>query len=571
MDAPRITVVAPGHPAVERALDHSPFTVGRDPSSSLVLDYSFVSRHHVTFAADDEGWRVHAHGKNPVTIDGVRIDDDCALEGDTRLEVGPITIVFTRAPNAVPVADSAAPTRELTVRQAFVRSGAVIADLAALATEVARASSSDEAIDLAVEHFGRAVNAPVRIRLADLDDDEADAVVHQRTQFANTHTIVPLGPPTRGVVLVDRAAPLGDEEATLVIVLAHLFGPQLASAQRTEQLASERSALVRDIDRRGRFGALVGTSAAMRAVAEAIAKVAPSEATVLVTGETGSGKELVAREVHKNSARRDGPFLTLNCAALPANLVESELFGHRAGAFSGADRDRPGLFAVADGGTLFLDEVGELSLEAQAKVLRALDAKEILPVGADRAIRVDVRLVAATHRDLENMVADGAFRQDLLFRLKVFPIALPPLRDRDGDVPGLVRHFFASSTEAARKRLAPPTEAFVSALEGYAFPGNVRELAHVIEHACIMADEGDALDVQHLAQEISASPSVTRAPAEVELDGRPLRALVADYERAVIVAQLDRDGWNRTRAAKHLEVSLRAFMDKLKRYGITDK
>jgi transcriptional regulator with GAF, ATPase, and Fis domain len=370
----------------------------------------------------------------------------------------------------------------------------------------------------------------------------------------------------------------------IATVLAHLLGPALDAARRNveaalqqERLSAQRAELTRDIERRGRFGELVGASPSMRKMAAAIAKVAPTDTTVLVHGETGSGKELVAREIHQRSPRAEGPFFAINCAALPETLIESELFGHRRGAFSGADKDRRGIFELAEGGTVFLDEIGELPLLAQAKVLRFLETREVLPLGGERTIKVDVRLVAATHRDLVAEVSKSRFRQDLLFRLNVFPVTIPALRNRLEDVPALVEHFLGKNPEAQKKGLRAAAPEALAALCGYAYPGNVRELAHIIERAAILADEGGTIETTHLPDDVlSAAPSEAGSAAaevvsEAAMPAEPpktLRGAVEAFERALIIHELERDGWNRTRTARRLEISLRAFMDKLRRYAI---
>jgi transcriptional regulator with PAS, ATPase and Fis domain len=369
-------------------------------------------------------------------------------------------------------------------------------------------------------------------------------------------------------------------DASFATVLAHLLGPALDAARRAAETVEARDRykdqsdeLLRDIERRGGFGALIGTSGPMRKLASNIEKVARTDATVLIGGETGAGKELVAREVHQRSGRSRGPFLALNCAALPETLIESELFGHKKGAFTGADRDRRGIFELARGGTVFLDEIGELPAAAQAKLLRVLEAREVLPVGAEQSLPVDVRLIAATHRDLGKEVGLGHFRQDLFYRLNVFPIAIPALRDRSDDLEALVEHFLARSGEARRKHIQAPTERALRALSGYRFPGNVRELAHLVERAVILADDGEALDLDHLPEEVISAlpaPSASVASRPGEALHRSLRGEVEAFERALILRELERDGWNRTRTAKRLDISLRSFMDKLKKYALKE-
>src|SRR4051812_34178105 len=271
----------------------------------------------------------------------------------------------------------------------------------------------------------------------------------------------------------------------------------LASALELRRVRREARALREDL---GLAGEMIGRSPAMERVREMIARVAPTDARVLVTGESGTGKELVASAIHFGSPRRDRPFVRVNCAAIPRDLVESEMFGHEKGAFTGATDRRIGRFELAHTGTLFLDEVGDLGAEAQAKLLRAIEAREIERVGGGKPIRVDVRIVSATNRDLTRAVADGSFRDDLLFRLNVIPIPIPPLRERPDDIPALVSHFSALHRTRTGRRAPQLTPAALSALVRYRWPGNVRELANIVErlgilHAGGELDEADVLTV----------------------------------------------------------------------------
>src|SRR5436189_129232 len=236
----------------------------------------------------------------------------------------------------------------------------------------------------------------------------------------------------------------------------------------------------------GLAGEMIGTSPAMARVRELIARVAPTDARVLVTGESGTGKELVAAAIHAESPRRDHPFVRVNCAAIPRDLVESEMFGHERGAFTGATDRRIGRFELAHRGTLLLDEVADLGAEAQAKLLRAIEANEIERVGGGKSIRVDVRVVSATNKDLVQATSDGSFRDDLLFRLNVIPIAIPPLRERPGDIPALVRHFTALHRMRAGRPAPEWTESAIGALTRRAWPGNVRELANIVERLAML-------------------------------------------------------------------------------------
>lgn len=282
-------------------------------------------------------------------------------------------------------------------------------------------------------------------------------------------------------------------------------------------------------------GVIVGDSPAVRRMLEQIAQVAPTDSTVLIQGETGTGKELVARAVHEASARRDRPLVCINCAALPRELVESELFGHEKGAFTGAVQQRRGRFEMADGGTIFLDEIGELPLEAQAKLLRVLQEREFDRVGGSRTLRTNVRVIAATNRALAAQVSAGKFRADLFYRLNVFPIIVPPLRDRREDIPALIRHF---TTRAARKlgrTLDGISPALVEEACAYDWPGNIRELENLIERAMIVSP-GPMLDASGLLAGPAAAAEFTPAPASSD-------ASLEDVERAHIRRILERTGW----------------------------
>jgi DNA-binding NtrC family response regulator len=279
--------------------------------------------------------------------------------------------------------------------------------------------------------------------------------------------------------------------------------------------------------------AIVGESPALRRVLEQVAQVAPTDSTVLIQGETGTGKELVARAIHERSSRRERPLVKLNCAALPRDLVESELFGHEKGAFTGAMQQRRGRFELADGGTLFLDEVGELPPDIQAKLLRVLQEREFERVGGTRPLRTDVRVIAATNRDLHAQVAVGAFRSDLYYRLNVFPIVLPPLRERRADIPGLLHHFANKAARKLGRTLNGISSDFVAQASAYDWPGNIRELENLVERAIIMSG-GGTLDAAVL----------THVPLPEEAPRAPSGDLtLEEMERAHIRGILQRTGW----------------------------
>ncbi|HSJ96592.1 MAG TPA: sigma-54 dependent transcriptional regulator [Myxococcota bacterium] len=318
---------------------------------------------------------------------------------------------------------------------------------------------------------------------------------------------------------------------------------------------------------RSRLGRLIGRSDGMRVVYRTIERVAASRANVLITGESGTGKELVARAVHELGPRCDAPFVVVNCAAIPETLLESELFGHEKGAFTDARERRIGRFEAAHGGTLFLDEIGELPLAVQAKLLRALQDRTIDRVGSTQPIPVDVRVVAATNRDLDREVATGRFRADLYYRIHVVPIALPPLRERREDIRLLAESFLArvrAEADRGPTRIAP---AALAALERHAWPGNVRELENAIERAVALAD-GETLELADLPDEIQQAARGEELREEVRTGRLDLDSAVGRFETELIREALARTGGNQTRAAEQLGVTRRVLKLKMDRYGI---
>jgi two-component system NtrC family response regulator len=327
-------------------------------------------------------------------------------------------------------------------------------------------------------------------------------------------------------------------------------------AERRE-LINKYRALKRYVERLEGKSQLVGATAAMERVRKLIAKVAPTNSTVLILGETGTGKELVARAVHDQSLRAEMPFVAINCGALPESLIESELFGHRKGAFTGADEHRVGLFEVANGGTIFLDEIGELPKAMQAKLLRVLESGEIRRVGDNEAFTVDVRVVCATHRNLEEMVHDGDFREDLMFRINTFEIPLPPLRERVEDIPALAGHLLSRFRPQGRPDDVQFTPGAVDVLKQHVWPGNVRELANVIEHAAILCDEGP-ISEEHLPQRFSSRR--LRTPQVHSFTGS---LSLRELEMQAIQQALDRHAGNKPKAAEELGISLKTLYNKL--------
>ncbi len=312
-----------------------------------------------------------------------------------------------------------------------------------------------------------------------------------------------------------------------------------------------------------RFEDMLGESPAMQRVFAVVERIAPADAAVLITGETGTGKELVARAVHARSARARGPFIAVNCAAMPEPLLESELFGHTRGAFTDARKDRAGLFLEASGGTLFLDEIAEMPLSLQAKLLRSLQERTVRPVGSDREVRFDARVVSATHRDLDSRVVDGAFREDLYYRLNVLEVRLPALRARGSDVLSLANDYLARIANRTHKPVMGIAPEAARKLMSYAWPGNVRELVNAMERAVALA-EYDVITVADLPDKVQAFRS---SHVLVASDDPSELASLDEVEKRYILRVIDSVGGNRTRAAEILRVDRKTLYTKLKSYG----
>jgi transcriptional regulator with PAS, ATPase and Fis domain len=317
----------------------------------------------------------------------------------------------------------------------------------------------------------------------------------------------------------------------------------------------------------------------MKQIYDMIGKVADSPSTVLISGESGTGKELIARELHAGSSRRDRPLIKVNCAAIPKDLVESELFGYEKGAFTGAVGSKPGRFELADGGTLFLDEIGEIPVEMQVKLLRALQESEFERVGGIKTLHVDVRLIAATNRDLKALIAEGKFREDLYYRLAVVPISLPPLRERRGDIPLLVEHFIAKYDQRLGKHVERVEDEAMQILLAYSWPGNIRELENLMERSVLFAD-GPVIHASSLPDSLrektpgAAVPIAAVGPlgAIAAPSGASMKEIVrqaqAELEKELITRALEETGGNVTRAAKRLQISRKSLQVKMKELGL---
>lgn len=406
---------------------------------------------------------------------------------------------------------------------------------------------------------------PYDLVIADLKMPEISGIAllkEVRSQYPETITIIvtAFGSVETAVEAMKAGAydyltkPVHPEELSLVVrrTLEHLL------------LVKEVNALRTTLNQKYGFDNILGRSAALLQVLDISARAALTSSTILIRGETGTGKELLAKAIHFNSPRKAMPLVTINCAAIPRELLESELFGHRKGAFTGALTDKKGKAELADGGTLFLDEIGDMPLELQVKVLRLIQHGEIEKLGSEEAHKVDVRIIAATHRDLQAMIEDGTFREDLYYRLAVIPLTMPPLRDRAEDIPELVGHFFrANRQKNGRPNLTMPA-ALLPYFGTYRWPGNLRELENVMERIVALA-RSDEVSVQDLPPFLRRERGGLEA---VEIQLPPQGISLEAVEKELMVKALQKCGWNQSQAARYLDVSRKTLIYRMDRHGI---
>ena len=358
-----------------------------------------------------------------------------------------------------------------------------------------------------------------------------------------------------------RATPVDEGViATLLAALQHETQQLLEAQLRQNRQHDERE--------RGVFEGMIGDSPPMRRLFHMIDRVSRTDSSVMILGENGTGKELVARAIHRRSRRNDKPYVVQNCAAIPDELIESELFGHKRGAFSGAHRDRRGLFEAANHGTFFLDEIGEMDVSLQSKLLRVLQEGTFLPVGGETSCKVDVRVLCATNRDLTKMVEEKSFREDLYYRINVFAVRVPALRERPDDIPVLAQHFLTRAARVHGTATRRFSEESVRQLVAYSWPGNVRELENEIERLVIMAGDEEEIQVSSLSPRLGGDENV---PMTLSTLGMTMPGAVEQLERQMMVRALEETGWNKTQAAKVLGVSRRNLIRKVARYELEDE
>ena len=316
------------------------------------------------------------------------------------------------------------------------------------------------------------------------------------------------------------------------------------------------------------FKDIIGQSGGMQEVFSLVEKVSRSDSTILIKGETGTGKGLIARAIHENSERKDKALVTINCGAIPENLLESELFGHVRGAFTGATSSKSGKFELANNGTVFLDEIGDMSADLQVKILRVLEEREFEQVGGLKTVKVDVRIIAATHRNLEKLVEEGAFREDLFYRLDVIPMDLPPLRERKSDIPLLVSHFMMEFNRKNKRDVNGVTDDAMRNIEEYSWPGNVRELKNMIERLVVLKGEG-SITPQDLPSKLGRTDRCAiPSPVQISEDGINLNTAVTEFEKALILESLQKTNWVKNRAAKLLHLNRTTLVEKIKRHRL---
>ena len=428
--------------------------------------------------------------------------------------------------------------------------------------EVDSAQNGEEAIEMIDQEY-------YDIALIDLNMPKVDGM--EVLKYLVEHTIDTIGIILTGYATIRTAVeamkagafdylakPVKMEEVIMVINRALEF----------RDIKRENVALKNQLKKKYKFENFIGDSPEMHKVFRVIEKVADTDSTVLILGESGTGKELVAKAIHYNSMRRDKPLIPVNCGAIPEDLLESELFGHEKGAFTNAIRTRIGRFEMSNGGTIFLDEIGEMSPHLQVKLLRILQEQEFERLGGTKTIKCDIRVIAATNKDLDKLVVENEFREDLYYRLRVIPIEIPPLRDRRSDIPLLVRHFVDLMIKTRGKGIKGISKDVIKAFMNYDWPGNVRELENIIERMIILTD-ADELTIQDVPDKVlQKQRSEEVGPSMIPDDGFSLNNAINEYERLLIIRALEKADWVKNRAAKLLNMNRTTLVEKIKKQGI---
>jgi DNA-binding NtrC family response regulator len=428
--------------------------------------------------------------------------------------------------------------------------------------EVETAKNGEEAINMIDQEF-------YDIALIDLNMPKVDGMTVLK--YLVEHSMDSIGIILTGYATIKNAVeamkcgafdylakPVKMEEVLMVINRALEF----------RDLKRENIALKKQLKKKYKFENFIGDSLQMNKIFRVIEKVADTDSTVLILGESGTGKELVARAIHYHSMRRDKPLIPVNCGAIPEDLLESELFGHEKGAFTNAIRTRIGRFEMSNGGTIFLDEIAEMSPHLQVKLLRVLQEQEFERLGGTKTIKCDIRVIAATNKNLDKLVLDGSFREDLYYRLKVIPIEIPPLRERRSDIPLLIHHFLKATSKARKIETKGLSKDVMKALIRYDWPGNVRELENIIERMVILS-EGNQITMQDLPDKIFQEHSAEKVSQTlIPEDGFSLNNAINEYERQLIIRALEKADWVKNRAAKLLNMNRTTLVEKIKKQGI---
>jgi Response regulator containing CheY-like receiver, AAA-type ATPase, and DNA-binding domains len=413
-------------------------------------------------------------------------------------------------------------------------------------------------------------DTPVDLAIVDLnlpDGDGIEFMTHLKSIHPATEVIILTGHAT--IESAIRATQKGAFHfVTKPFNLEELMS-LIEKALTQKKLLQENQQLRSELNKKYKFDQIIGSSEQIQNVLRLIERVADSDSTVLVTGESGTGKELIARAIHYNSPRAQGPFIPINCGAIPSELLESELFGHMKGAFTGAIANRVGRFELADGGTIFLDEIGDLEPSLQVKILRALQERSFEPVGSTKTVQVNVRVIAATNINLEEAVDEGRFREDLFYRLNVIPLVVPALRERKADIPLLLSHFMVIFNRNKEKGLTGISTEAIECLSNYPWPGNIRELENLVERMSILKGHGQ-IEMIDLPIKYRSSKTAAAEIGAVEIpdNGMDFNSAVDAYENALILRALEKTGWNRNQAAALLRLNRTTLVEKIKKKGL---